>query len=305
MNCSNVPTPPPQAPTRRRIRGGLRQMGPSTRANLRQVMEEASYEILPFAGVADRVLAHVPRTVRLTVTTTQAKGLDRTVDVAVALACEGYRSAPHLAARLVRNEQHLRDLVGRLDDAGVDGVFVIGGDAPEPAGEYRDALSLLVALEEVGHRFTRVGIGGYPEGHGHIPDATMDQALVDKARHATLVITQMCFSPQRMLTWAESVQLRGVNVPIRVGIPGVVSRQRLIRVSAGLGLGQSARFLQKQQGMLWRFLLPNGYSPDPLVTGLADGFGASATGLRGLHVFTFNELDRTEAWRQEWLRRLG
>jgi methylenetetrahydrofolate reductase (NADPH) len=57
--------------------------------------------------------------------------------------------------------------------------------------------------------------------------------------------------------------------------------------------------------MFWRFFLPGGYSPDRLIQRLTPAFGGPDTGLEGLHVFTFNELDTTEAWRQRWLARLS
>jgi methylenetetrahydrofolate reductase (NADH) len=282
-----------------------RRMEQAERSALSRALRGISYEILPFKGTVEKVLAHVPAEVRLTVTTTEAKGLEPTVDLAVRLARHGYQAAPHLAARLVRDAGHLREIVARLAEAGVDGVFVIGGDALSPAGPFPDALSLLKAMQATGHQFTRVGIGGYPEGHGHISDDLIGQALRRKAPYATLVITQLCFAPQATAAWARSLEQGGVSLPVRVGIPGAVSRQKLIRISAGLGLGQSARFLKKQQSMLWRFFRPGGYSPDRLVTGLAGSLGDPGSQIEGFHVFTFNELEQTEAWRQDWLRRLS
>jgi methylenetetrahydrofolate reductase (NADPH) len=268
-------------------------------------LANASYEVLPFRNAEANVLAHVPKDVALTVTTTEAKGLEPTVQLASVLCGHGYRAAPHLAARLVRDRAHLTDLVARLRDAGVDGVFVIGGDATEPAGDYPDALSLLRALEEAGHPFTSIGIGGYPEGHGTIGDERIEQALEAKAPYATHIITQLCFDAATTIAWARKVRRRGVELPIRVGVPGAVSRQKLVRVSAGLGLGQSARFLAKQQNLLWRFFLPGGYRPNRLVERLAPAFAQPDNGLCGLHVFTFNDLDSAEAWRQGWLARLS
>lgn len=277
----------------------------SGRAQLAAALRDATYEVLPFKSAEEKVLAHVPTDVALTVTTTEAKGLGPTTDLAIRLTAAGYRAAPHLAARLVRDRAHLTDLVAQLREAGVDRVFVIGGDAPEPAGEFTDALGLLEALDEMGRPFGTVGIGGYPEGHGSIADELIERALEAKAPHATQVITQLCFDAGTTVAWARTAHQRGVTLPVRVGIPGAISRQKLIRVSAGLGLGQSARFLKKQQTMFWRFFLPGGYSPDTLIKGLTPAFGRGDTGLEGLHVFTFNELDTTEAWRQRWLARLS
>lgn len=272
------------------------------RAALGRALSGASYEVLPLRSAEERVLAHVPRDVALTVTTTEARGLDATLDLAVRLHGAGYRAAPHVAARLVRDEAHLADVVARLRQAGVDGVFVIGGDAAEPAGPYRDALGLLEALDRAGRPFASVGIAGYPEGHGRIGDVLIAHALERKAPHATHVVTQMCFDAEATRRWARD---RRVHLPVRVGIPGPVARAKLVRIAAGLGLGQSARFLAKQQNLVRRFLLPGGYRPDRLLGRLAPEFAQPGAALAGLHVFTFNELATTEAWRQRWLARLA
>jgi len=275
-----------------------------SRIALERALRDASYEVLPLRGTEEAVVEHVPLTVPLTVTVTEAKGLTPTLELAERLSRRGYTVTPHLAARLVHDPSHLADVVARLHAADVQGVFVIGGDSAEPAGTFPDALSLLEALERGGHEFQHVGIGGHPEGHGHISAELIERALERKARHATSIITQLCFSAATTTAWAQQVRHRGVDLPIRVGLPGAVTRQKLVRISAGLGLGQSARFLSKQHSMLWRFFLPHGYRPDRLVQALAAGLGRPEHHLQGFHLFTFNELARTEAWRQEWLARL-
>lgn len=270
-----------------------------------RTLRTASYEILPFGNIEEQVLEHVPVDVSLTVTVTEKRGTAPTVELAARLAEHGYRVAPHLAARLIRDEAHLTDLVARLREAGVDEVFVIGGDAAEPAGGFTDALSLLRALEETGHHFRTVGIGGYPEGHGTLGTTVVERALDLKASHATRIVTQLCFDAASTVRWAQATRDRGVRLPIRVGVPGALSRQKLIRISARLGLGPSARFLQKQQNLLWRFFLPGGYSPDRLLSRLAPSLEKADNDLEGIHVFTFNELASTEAWRQSGLAALA
>lgn len=276
-----------------------------SRSALARALATATYEVLPFKSAEEKVLAHVPKDLGLTVTTTEAKGLGPTVDLACRLSAAGYRVAPHLAARLIRDRAHLQELVAQLTEAGVTEVFSIAGDAVEPAGELFDSLSVLRALDEIGHSFETVGIGGYPEGHGHIADSLIEQAIIEKSRYATQVITQLCFDAATTIEWSRGLRAAGVELPVRVGIPGAISRQKLFRVSAGLGLGQSARFLKKQQNMFWRFFLPGGYSPDRLARKLAPSFDAPESTLSGFHVFTFNELENTESWRQKWLARLA
>jgi methylenetetrahydrofolate reductase (NADPH) len=272
---------------------------------IRSALRDASYEVLPLRNAEQTIAEHVPRSVRLTITTTEVKGLTPTIELAERLSGHGFSATPHLAARLVRDEAHLADIVARLRAADVDGVFVIGGDAPEPAGSFPDALSLLRALDAGGHHFRHVGIGGYPEGHGHLSAELIERALERKAPHATHIITQLCFHPARTAAWAREVRLRGVGLPIRIGLPGAVTRQKLVRISAGLGLGPSARFLLRQHSMFWRFFLPHGYRPDRLAERLAPALGRPDNDLQGFHLFTFNELERTEAWRQDLLARLS
>lgn len=278
----------------------------TSKAAIVQALRTMTYEVMPFKGTEDKVLAHVPKDVALTVTAAEAKGLEPTIELATALSRQGYRVAPHLAARLVRDKVELGDIADRLKDSGVDRLFCIGGDAPKAAGDFHDAISLLRALDELNHRFSSIGIGGYPEGHGIISDELMERALEEKAPHASQVITQLCFDPDTIVRWAQQIKARGVDLPIRVGIPGSISRQKLIRVSARLGLGQSARFLEKQSNMFWRFFLPGGYSPNKLVDKLSPVFGPnSQTRLEGFHVFTFNDLESTEAWRQARIAKLS
>ncbi|RRO14323.1 5,10-methylenetetrahydrofolate reductase [Saccharopolyspora rhizosphaerae] len=259
---------------------------------------------MPFRSTEEQVLAHVPCDVPLTVTTTEARGLEPTIDLAVRLTKNGYSAAPHLAARLVRDRAELDEIAGRLLESGVERLFVIGGDAAEPAGEFPDAESLLLALAEGGHEFAHVGIAGYPEGHGRIPAEVISEALRRKADRVHEIVTQLCFDPAATTRWATGLRASGITTPVRVGIPGKVNRQKLVRVSAGLGLGQSARFLAKQSGVLWRFFLPSGYRPDKLAAAVADQITEPGNAINGVHVFTFNDLERTERWRREALTRL-
>jgi methylenetetrahydrofolate reductase (NADPH) len=277
--------------------------GPPGQGALALALRNASYEVIPLKGTEETVLAHVPRDVPLTVATTHAKGLEPSVDLAARLAGHGYSVTPHLAARQVRDDAHLSDIVARLREARVDSAFVIGGDAPEPAGRFDDALALLEALDDIGHPFQRIGIAGYPEGHARIDRELIEKAFDKKAPYAGHVITQICFDAGATAEWARQVKQRGVTLPIRVGLPGAVSRQKLVRISAGLGLGQSARFLLKQQSMFWRFFLPGGYHPGRLARRLAPHLQRPDTRLEGLHFFTFNEVATTEAWRRSMLAR--
>ena len=277
----------------------------ATRETLRRAVTDLGFEVIPFKKTEQAVLDHVPRDVALTVTASPAKGQDATVDLAVALAGHGYAVSPHLSARQVRDRAHLTDVLARCREAGITGVFVVGGDPGEEETGFADAHALLVAMHEIGHPFTDVGIGGHPEGHPDAPDELLYAALLAKAPLATHITTQIVFDPQVILRWARELVARGIDLPVHVGVPGAVTRQKLVRVSGGLGIGESAKFLKKQQGLLWRFFVPGGYSPDKIIRGLAPHLGRPDNHLEGFHVFTFNDLEPTEAWRRQMLRDLA
>jgi len=272
--------------------------GAATTDRVAELLAHPRYEVLPFGSVEEAVLEHVPLDVTLTVTVSPRKGIDHTLDVTQRLTTHGYSVVPHLSARLVRDREHLADIVARVDEIGAHDVFVVAGDADEPAGEFIGAAPLLGAIAELGHRFENVGITGYPESHPIIADETTIQAMFDKARFATYIVSQICFDPTLTASWVERVWDRGTRLPIYVGIPGAVSRTKLMRVSASMGLGGSARFLRRHKSWFGHALRPGGFSPDPLIAGLEPSLGDPERKIAGFHIFTFNDLADTESWRQ-------
>ena len=263
------------------------------------VEKHTRYEVLPFGGIEEAVLEHVPRDeVRVTVTTSPKKGLEPTLDLAERLARHGYTVVPHLAARHVRDVAHLSEIVDRMRGAGADDVLVLAGDAEEPAGEFDGSLPLLRALAELGNPFPNVGMTGYPESHAFISDTTTIQSMFAKEAFATYIVSQICFDPQITADWAAAVWERGTRLPIHVGLPGPVARTKLLRISAQVGVGDSIRFLKKRNGWLKRSL-SSSFDPDPLVTGLGEALGEEQPNIAGFHIFTFNQVADTERWRQE------
>lgn len=269
--------------------------------DLRAAAAAMSYEIMPFKGTLDNVLRHVPRAVPLTITASPQKGQAGTVELAAKLAEEGYRVAPHLSAHLISDRQELLDHLARLAGAGVGNLFIVGGDG-EARGSYTNAHELLVDIHGAGFAFDDIGITGYPEGHAFIDDHELARALSLKAPLANHITTQMCFDAGRIRSWAATLYGGGIHLPVRVGIPGAVSRQKLVRIAAAIGVGNSARFLKKQQQLLLRFFLPGGYNPGKIVRAMRPDIARSPN-IIGFHVFTFNDLGGTEQWRQSLLRR--
>jgi methylenetetrahydrofolate reductase (NADPH) len=271
---------------------------------LAEFLRHPGYEVIPLAGVEEAVVEHVPRDLSLTVTASPGKGMAATVDLAGRLAARGFRVAPHLSARLLRDGSELAEILQRSKEAGIRDAFVVAGDVAEPAGEFEGAVELLRAMTEIGHPFEKLGITGYPESHPIISDGATIQAMYDKVPYADYIISQICFDPKTIWDWARWVKRRGVDLPIRVGMPGVVNRQKLMRISASIGLGESARFLLKQRNWLLKMFMPGGYSPNRLLLGLKPGLADPESNFAGFHIYTFNEVEKTEAWRREMLKRV-
>jgi methylenetetrahydrofolate reductase (NADPH) len=275
-----------------------------TKHTLVEALRRPRYEVIPLQGVEEAVVEHVPKDVKLTVTASPKKGIETTLEFAERLTKQGYEVVPHLSARLVVDEAHLKDILERLRESGIREVFVVAGDPDEPAGKFAGADELLPVMAEIGHDFEEVGITGYPESHPVISDEVTIEAMYDKAPHATYIVSQICFDPKVTADWVRRVRRRGVELPIYVGMPGSVSRQKLLRISRNIGLGESARFLKKQRSRLLRLFLPGGYSPDRLIRGLTPSLADPQNKVRGFHIYTFNEVEKTEAWRRKKLDRI-
>ena len=161
-----------------------------------------------------------------------------------------------------------------------------------------------VHLDEVGHPFTHVGITGYPESHPTIDDDVTVQAMWDKRRYATHIVSNMTFDAEHLATWSERVRRRGVALPLLVGVPGPVERTKLLGMATKIGVGESLRFLRKQRSVFARIAAP-GFSTDRFVSRVAALAANEALGIEGLHVFTFNQVAETEAWRVDLLDQLA
>jgi methylenetetrahydrofolate reductase (NADPH) len=261
------------------------------------------YEIFPTHDVLDVVARHVPKEVVITVTASPRRGMPATIHLAVQLARLGFKAIPHLSARLIRDRAELGQILEALKGAGIDSVFVIAGDAREPAGEFPDALSLLSALPP-GHGLAEVGVTGYPESHPFIHDDVTIQAMWDKRRFANYIVSNMSFDPETVKRWVERVRRRGVELPIYIGMAGVADPARLLRLSTKIGVADAARFLRGHPSWLARMFRPGGYEPGRFVNALMPDLTEPDRRIAGVHVFTFNEIEPTERWRQEMLARL-
>jgi len=87
---------------------------------------------------------------------------------------------------------------------------------------------------------------------------------------------------------------------VHLGIAGVVDRTKLMTMGVRLGVGASLRYLKKNRAALTKLISPGQYDPDEILMPVVEQL--APLGVEALHVFTFNQVDRTDAWRQAVLR---
>jgi methylenetetrahydrofolate reductase (NADPH) len=281
-----------------------RRLSPGERRAVGRLLASPTFELVPLKNALDQA-AFLPAGATVSVTASPAKGLEATVALSEALQAQGFRAVPHLSARMVRDRTHLSDLIAWLEGAGVDRAFVVGGDAKEP-GDFPDGLALLREMAEIGHPLTEIGIPCYPQGHAFIPDGPLADALRDKAAFASYMTTQLCFDPAAIGSWLAARRADGLALPVHIGLPGVAEPHKLLAITARIGVADTHRFLTKNARFVARLVRSGGfYRPDGLLDGLAPVAANPSMGVADIHLYTFNNIEATEAWRRRFLDSLA
>ncbi|MEW1720307.1 methylenetetrahydrofolate reductase [Streptomyces sp. NPDC093109] len=213
----------------------------------------------------------------------------------------GYTPVPHLSARRLRSRAELEGILAALrSDGTADNVFVVGGDPTTPHGPYDDSLALIRSglLRTYGVR--HVGISGYPEGHPAIAGPALWSAMTEKTAALAEqglsgdVITQFGFAAAPVLTWVEAVRARGIDAPVRIGVPGPAGVKRLMAYAARFGVGTSTSIARKYGFSLTNLMGTAG--PDRFLHDLASGYDTRRHGVLKLHFYTFGGLRATSRW---------
>ncbi len=273
------------------------------RLALTRTLSEAYLEIFP-SGEIERRLESFPPGSYLAITCSPSRGIEATLDLAERLSKKSLHLVPHVSARMVSDEVHLKEILARLAELNVDSVFVPAGDNQTPVGRFDSSLELLRAMAEIGHRIDDVGVAAYPEGHPFLDDATLLEALTEKQQLATYMVTQMCMNADSIAQWLKRVRDAGIHLPAWIGLPGVVDRAKLVSTALRIGVGESVRLLSSQKTLAGQLLKRKHYRPDDLLLGLAEHLHDPLSNIPGFHLYSFNQVKRTEAWRAEMVENL-
>ena len=272
----------------------------SEREALIHAVHESYMEIFPTATIESKLDVLEPGSY-IAVTCSPTKGVDETLGMSERLAERGFKVVPHIAARMVRNKSHLREIFARIDQTPIISLFVPGGDADPPVGDYSTALDLLRDMADIEHKFTEIGVAAHPEGHPAASGEELIEQLLAKQEYANYLVTQMCFDAARLDAWLREVRERGVHLPAWLGMPGAANRNSLIKTSLRIGVGDSVRFLKRQGKKAAHMMANSKFAPDRLQYALAPTIANPDLKVDGQHVFCFNQVEQSEKWRHDFI----
>jgi methylenetetrahydrofolate reductase (NADPH) len=266
---------------------------------LARLLTTPKYEVIPMKNV-EATFAFIPRDAKVSVTVSPSKGIKATLELTQNLTkyVSPAHITPHLSARLLESEAQLKDILGRVHTLGVQELFIVGGDTFPPKGPFANSLELVQAIRAIDTTI-RLGVTAYPEGHPRISKQALLEDLRLKQPYVQFMSTQLCFDAATIKNWLEQTRKDGITLPVQIGIAGVVDIIKLAQISSRIGVGDSLRYLTKHAGQV--FKLMTGYQPDDLVHGLEPLYADPFFNIAGFHVYTFNQLEKTERWRQQTL----
>jgi methylenetetrahydrofolate reductase (NADPH) len=268
---------------------------------MRRLVANLHYEIVPMKSI-EQAIDELPPATHVSVTCSPAKGIAATREYTERLLGSGHHPIPHFAARMVASPAEATELAAWLRDHDLREVFVIAGDAPAPAGPYEGAVPFIRDLLSADPGVDRVGVSGYPDGHALMDESLLiaqldaKQSLLAEFGVGGWISTQMCFDTDKIRTWLDARRAAGITLPIRLGVPGVVDRTRLMTMGTRLGIGTSLRYLSKNRSTVMHLMAPGGFDPTEMVVAFADD--ADRLGIEALHSFTFNAVGDTRQWQE-------
>ncbi|MFG3296782.1 methylenetetrahydrofolate reductase [Streptomyces sp. NPDC048179] len=243
----------------------------------------------------------IPQGTRINVTFLGNENLPMRLDAARAVKRLGFVPVPHFSARRLGSRADFEQFLAGLQADGTEtDVFAVGGDPARPEGPYEDSLALIESGLLREHGVRHVGISGYPEGHPAISGEKLWSALRDKSAAIAAqgldgsIITQFGFDVDPVLTWVERVRDEGMDLPIRIGVPGPAGARRLMGYAARFGVGTSASIAKKYGLSLTNLMGTAG--PDRFLHALADGYDPERHGTVKIHFYTFGGLKATSEW---------
>lgn len=240
-----------------------------------------------------------PKT-QIAVTFLPGEEIEQRIEASCLVRELGFEPIAHVSARRITSHEELEYYLKQTSErAQAKRIFVIAGDPPEAEGPFSDSLQIIETglLEKYGYEV--IGVGGHPEGHPNVSKddlwVWMERKLEAIRAHGMtpLVVTQFAFDDDAIVAWLAEMRERGIDVPVRLGVPGPAGIKRLLGFAKRCGVGASASVMKKY-GVSITNLIGNA-GPDRLVDSLGKKLDARHGRVR-LHFYPFGALRAATEW---------
>ena len=277
---------------------------------LKNFLEGYSIEVTPGAAAKiDSFSDALPKGTRVYIAHIEGTPIEDMLVTAKKVNEQGFKAMPHFPARIIKDKNILSEWIEKYQgEANVDEALLIAGGANKSYGDFDSSIQLLETELFDKFSFKRIHIAGHPEGNKDIdPDGSrlnVDEALSWKhefsqrtdARMA--LATQFCFESPPVIEWVNSIQNKGIDIPVHIGIAGPAKLQTLIKYSIECGVGASIKILQKRALDLTKLLLP--YKPIQVLQELADYKSKNPSfNIEQVHFFPLGGIKRVTDFVQE------
>jgi methylenetetrahydrofolate reductase (NADPH) len=274
--------------------------------DLAALLSSASVEVSSRGHQLAELRDHFAPGTDVTITFLPGDSYRHNVETAAALRRAGYNPIPHIAAREMASREALDDFLARLrSEADVTRILLISGDTALARGPFKSSLDVCASGLLEARGIARLSIAGHPEGHPYLETAeALDvlegwQAWGRDRKIDVEVMTQFCFESAPMLGWIGGLQVRGIQLPVIVGLAGPATPATLMKFALRCGIGNSMRAVRSQIGRFGRLLTDTG--PDEVMRGLQSAPEAATAAIAGFHLFPFGGLRKSG----DWLRSYG
>lgn len=263
-------------------------------------LEVSAKDIPALASVAPRV---APAST-ISIPWLPGQGNDARLAAARAVRELGFEPMPHISARRITSLTEIDAFITRaVAEAGVEHCLVIAGDPSTPMGPFSDSASLIETgiFERAGLKL--ISVGGHPGGHPVMSTVAQWEALEHKCQQIVmrgmtpLIITQFAFDADIVLAWLKALRDRGLEYPVRIGVPGPASIAVLARYAALCGVSACTSIWSHYGISIGKLFSTAG--PDLFVDRLATRL-TNAHGKVSLHFFPFGGLSQSLGWIEKY-----
>ncbi len=143
---------------------------------------------------------------------------------------------------VAQTREEVHEVLGRLDEAGVENVIALRGDPPRGQEDFVPAEGGFGhATELIDHIRSNFDFGlaaaCYPEGHTESPDLDSDiqYALQKVEKGADFLITQLFYDNKYFFELMERAQRAGIDVPIIPGVLPILNTAQIRRFTSLCG----------------------------------------------------------------------